>query len=425
MPTNREVAELFHEVADILDVLGERFKPEAYRRAARSIESLTEDLAQVAARNELRTIPGVGDAIEEKIGEFLKTGHIRYYDQLQKQVPPGILDLLRLPGLGPKTARRFWLELGVEGPAELADAISKGRLDGVKGFGPKKIEQIRLALAAAKGGPASARLPIEVAYPIAQRLLTELRAAPGTVKAELAGSFRRSRETVGDLDVLVTSEDPEKVFDAFSRFPEVKEVMLRGGTKESVVLTQGIQVDLRVVEPEEFGAAWVYFTGSKDHNVRLRTMAQERGLKINEYGVLRGEERVGGRTEADVYATLDLAWIPPELREDRGEIDAAAKGPLPTLVESADLVGELHVHLPADAGAGEVDRWVAAARARKLTYLGLVVASVGADEAGPPSPRWRWTDWTRYVLPGSPSVGPSRSAPRASRRTGRGSNPIT
>jgi DNA polymerase (family X) len=379
MPTNQEVAELFHEVADILDVLGERFKPEAYRRAARSIESLTEELAQVAARNELRTIPGVGDAIEEKIREYLRTGHIHYYDDLQKQVPPGILDLLRVPGLGPKTARRFWLELGVEGPAELSDAIQQGRLDGVKGFGPKKIEQIRAALVVAKGGPSGVRMPIEAAYPIAQRLATELRAGGAAEKVELAGSFRRCRETVGDLDVLVTSEDPEKVFDAFSRLPEVKSVMLRGGTKESVVLTQGLQVDLRVVEPAAFGAAWVYFTGSKDHNVRLRTMAQERGLKVNEYGVFRGETRVGGRTEEEVYAALDLAWIPPELREDRGEIDAAAQGALPRLLERGDLVGELHCHLPPGADPRDVDRLIAAARARKLAYLGLVVASVAAD----------------------------------------------
>ena len=379
MPTNHEAAERFRNIADILDVLGERFKPEAYRRASRSIESLTEDLGAIAARNELRTIPGVGDAIEEKIREYLTTGRIDYYDRMAKEVPPGILALLALPGLGPKTARRFWLELGVEGPAELADAIQQGRLDGVKGFGPKKIEQIRLALAAAGGGPAAARLPLEVAVPIARRLVAGLRAAGGVEEVELAGSFRRSRETVGDLDILVTSADPEKIFDAFSHLPEVKEVKLRGGTKETVVLTQGLQVDLRVVEPVAFGAAWQYFTGSKDHNVRLRSLARDRGLKINEYGVFRGEERVGGRTEQEVYATLDLAWIPPELREDRGEIDAAAQGPLPPLLEPNELTGDLHLHLPADTEPKAIERLLAAAQARKFHYLGVVIASVGAD----------------------------------------------
>jgi DNA polymerase (family X) len=389
MPTNREAAELFRSIADILDVLGERFKPEAYRRAARSIESLTESLTDVAARDELRTIPGIGEAIEEKIREYLATGHLRYYERLQKEVPPGILELLRVPGLGPKTARRFWVELGVEGPKELADAIEKGRLTGVTGFGPKKIAQIRAALSAAAGPGAGARLPIEDAYPIAQRLLTGLRAAGGVEQIELAGSFRRSRETVGDLDVLVTSAEPERVFETFSHLPEVKEVRLRGGTKETVVLANGLQVDLRVVEPAAFGAAWLYFTGSKDHNVHLRSIARDRGLKINEYGIFRGEERVGGRTENEMYGALDLAWIPPELREDRGEIDAAAKGPLPALVERGDLAGELHCHLPDPAGARDVDRVVAAARARKLHYLGVVVASEAADGSrttiGPPA----------------------------------------
>jgi DNA polymerase (family 10) len=379
MATNTEVAELFQGIADILDVLGERFKPEAYRRAARSIESLTESLAQVALRDELRSIPGVGDAIEEKIREYLRTGKVDYYERLQKEVPPGIRALLRVPGLGPKTARRFWLELGVEGPAELADAIQQGRLDGVKGFGPKKIEQIRLALVAAAGAPSAQRLPIEVAYPIAMRLIHGLRAAGAVQEIEAAGSFRRRRETVGDLDILVTSTDPERVFDAFTRLPEVAEVRLRGGTKETVLLTDGLQVDLRVVEPEAFGAALQYFTGSKDHNVRLRSLARERGLKINEYGVFRGEERVGGRTEPEVYATLDLAWIPPEIREDRGEIDAAAKGPVPPLVTSEDLTGELHHHVPPNASSGEVDALIATARARKLAYLGCVVAGVRSD----------------------------------------------
>ena len=381
MPTNSEAAELFRGIADVLDVLGERFKPEAYRRAARSIESLTEELAQVAARGELRTIPGVGDAIAEKIQEYLRTGRLEYFERLQKQVPPGVLALLRVPGLGPKTARRFWLELGVEGPGELTDAIQRGHLDGMKGFGPKKIEQVRLALAAAEGGPPADRVPIEVAYPIAQRLLSGLRAAGGVQEIEVAGSFRRGRETVGDLDILVTSTDPERVFDAFSHLPEVREVKLRGGTKETVVLTHGLQVDLRVVEPAAFGAALQYFTGSKDHNVRLRSLARDRGLKINEYGVFRGEERVGGRTEQEVYSALELAWIPPELREDRGEIEAAGKGPLPALVGRSDLIGELHCHLPASASERDVDRLLRSARSRGLAYLGVVVAGTGADGA--------------------------------------------
>ena len=311
VPSNAEAAAIFREIADLLDVLGEKFKPEAYRRAARSIESLTEELSAVAARNELRSIPGVGDAIEEKIRELLATGRIAYHDRLTHEVPPGLLEILRLPGLGPKTARRFWVELGVEGTAELKAAIDAGRLDGMKGFGAKKIEQIRAALSPAPAGSSGARRPIEAAYPLAMAILRALRAGAPVREAEIAGSFRRGRETVGDLDVLVTSEAPEAVFDAFSKLPEVREVRLRGGTKETVVLSNGLQVDLRVVEPEAFGAALQYFTGSKDHNVRLRSLARDRGLKVNEYGVFRGDDRVAGRTEAEVYAALGLAWIPP------------------------------------------------------------------------------------------------------------------
>ena len=384
MVSNAEAAEIFRNIADLLDVLGEKFKPEAYRRAARSIETLAEELAKVAARNELRTIPGIGEAIEEKIREYLSTGQIHYYERLKREVPPGVVELMRLPGLGPKTARRFWVELGLEGPNELSEAIAKGRLDHIKVFGPKRIEQIATALREAHAAPVAggARSPIEVVYPVAERIVRALRAVSGTEAVEVAGSFRRRRETVGDLDILATSSAPAQVFDTFSALSEVKEVRLRGGTKETVVLASGLQVDLRVVEPAAFGAALQYFTGSKDHNVHLRTIARDRGLKINEYGVFRGEERIGGRTEVEVYATLGLPWIPPELREDHGEIEAAANGALPTLVAADDLTGDLHLHLPVTATAADVERLYAAARRRHVRYLGFVVA--GVDPEGHP-----------------------------------------
>jgi DNA polymerase/3'-5' exonuclease PolX len=381
MPSNAEAAEIFRNIADLLDVLGEKFKPEAYRRAARSIETLPEDLAKFAARDELRTIPGVGEAIAEKIREYLATGQVPYYERLKHDVPPGLVELMHLSGLGPKTARRFWTDLGIEGPAELEAAIAQGRLDSVKGFGPKKIEQIRQALAAARTAPrgGSARAPIESVYPIAERIVRALRERARTDTVEVAGSFRRRRETVGDLDILVTSDEPERVFDTFSALPEVREVRLRGGTKETVLLTNGLQVDLRVVAPAAFGAALQYFTGSKDHNVHLRTIARERGLKINEYGVFRGEELVGGRTEEEVYGTLGLPWIPPELREDHGEIEAAARGAVPPLVRAQDLTGDLHVHLDPAASAADVSRLVESARTRGLSYLGVVVAGLDPD----------------------------------------------
>ncbi|MGD0249456.1 MAG: helix-hairpin-helix domain-containing protein [Thermoplasmata archaeon] len=381
MPSNAEAAEIFRNIADLLDVLGEKFKPEAYRRASRSIETLPEDLGKFAARDELRAIPGVGEAIAEKIREYLTTGQVSYYERLRREVPPGLVELMHLPGLGPKTARRFWTDLGVEGPAELEGAIAQGRLDSVKGFGPKKIEQVRTALAQARTAPASgtARVPIESAYPVAERIVRALRGRARNDVVEVAGSFRRRRETVGDLDILVTSEEPERVFDTFSALPEVREVRLRGGTKETVLLTNGLQVDLRVVEPASFGAALQYFTGSKDHNVHLRTIARDRGLKINEYGVFRGEELIGGRTEEEVYGTLGLPWIPPELREDRGEVEAAARGVVPSLVRAEDLTGELHLHLPSTATASDVTHLLRDARTRGLSYLGVVVAGVASD----------------------------------------------
>ena len=381
MASNAQAAEIFRNIADLLDVLGEKFKPEAYRRASRSLETLSEDLATIAARDELRSIPGVGDAIAEKIREYLATGQVPYYERLKREVPPGVVELMRLPGLGPKTARRFWVELGLEGPGELADAIAKGRLDHVKGFGPKKIAQIASVLKETRAAPVPGglRSPLETVYPIAERIVEALRKVAGTEAVEVAGSFRRRRESVGDLDILATSGSPEKVFDTFSALPGVREVRLRGGTKETVLFTSGLQVDLRVVEPAAFGAALQYFTGSKDHNVHLRTIARERGLKINEYGVFRGEERIGGRTEVEVYATLGLPWIPPELREDRGEIEAAAKGTLPTLVTAKDLTGDVHVHLPPSASPEDVRRLWDSAQARGLSYLGVVIAGIGSD----------------------------------------------
>lgn len=379
MPSSTEAVGLLREIADLLDLQGERFKPEAYRRAARSVETLSEELVAVAGRGGLREVPGVGAAIDEKLREYLATGRIGYLDRLRAEIPAGLVEMMRLPGIGPKTTRRFWTELGVTDRAELLRAIEGGRLTGLKGFGPRKIEQVRSALAAAASGPAPGRRPIEELFPIAHAIRAMLLETAPTERVEIAGSFRRGRETVGDLDILVTSLAPEKVFDRFSALPEIAEVRMRGGTKETVLLRSGLQVDLRVVEPEAFGAALQYFTGSKEHNVRLRSLARDQGLKINEYGVFRGEERVGGRTEEEVYRLLGLSWIPPELREDHGEIDAARAGKLPRLVELRDLRGEMHVHLPPEATEASLAGVRVAAAALGLEYVGIVVATPRPD----------------------------------------------
>jgi len=363
-------AEIFREIADLLDVLGERFKPEAYRRAARSLDALGEDLAGLARDGKLDEIPGVGEAIGEKIREYLRDGRIAYRDRLARQVPPGLVELLKVPGLGPKTVRRFWIELGIDGPAALAAAVEAGKLDGVKGFGPTKLQQIRTALRAA---PTGARIGLLQATRVADALVAGLRAAAPVDRIEIAGSFRRGRETVGDLDLLVLSPEPEAVFDAFGRLPEVAEVLLRGGTKETVRLRTGLQVDLRIVPARSYGAALQYFTGSKDHNVRLRSRARDLGLKVNEYAVARDDHYVAGATEAEVYEALGLREIPPELREDRGEIDLAEAGRLPTLLPYDGIRGDLHVHARelegARAGAGP-----------GATYVGWVLPNGTAPE---------------------------------------------
>lgn len=382
MPTNAEAAELLRSIADLLDLTGERFKPEAYRRAARSIETLPEPLSRYAARGELREIPGVGEAIAEKMEEYLRSGQIAYHDRLQKEIPAGVLTLMRLPGLGPKTARRLWTDLQIDGPEALRTAIEAGRLKAVKGFGPRKIDNFRKAVAA-EAPPTGKRIPIVEAYGVAQRLLAELKPSlANDERAEAAGSLRRGRETIGDLDLLVSSLRPREVFDAAARLPEVREVVLRGDTKMTVRLQSHLQVDLRVVEPESFGSALVYFTGSKDHNIRIRSLAREKGLKINEYGVYRADERLAGHSEVDVYHALGLPWIPPEIREDRGEVEAAGDGHLPVLLEPADLKGELHWHVPPDASVEGIDAILAEARRRRFEYVGAVID--GLDERGDP-----------------------------------------
>ncbi|HLH29221.1 MAG TPA: helix-hairpin-helix domain-containing protein, partial [Acidimicrobiales bacterium] len=326
------------------------------------------DIRAVATRGQLDEIPGVGAAISEKIQEYLRDGKIAYYERIRAEVPPGVVELMRLSGFGPKTARRFWTDLGVEGPAELLAALDAGRLQGMSGFGPKKIENLRAALTSTTSP--GRRIPLPEAYELAERLLAELRAAP-VDQLVVAGSLRRRRESVGDLDILATSRDPPKVLDAFIALPERVEVKLKGPTKATILVTGGVQVDLRVVEPASFGAAWQYFTGSKDHNVELRSLAKDRGLKVNEYGVFRGDERIAGATEEEVYRAFDLPWIPPEIREGRGEIAAAAAGTLPPLVEERELLGDLHVHL-ASLERRELDRALGRARERGWAYVGLV-----------------------------------------------------
>jgi DNA polymerase/3'-5' exonuclease PolX len=378
--SGEKLVDALREIADLLDLAGERFKPEAYRRAARSLEPLVTELPRRVESDRLAEIPGVGPAIEKKIREYFAQGTIAYLERLREGVPEGVRELLKLSGVGPRTARRLWTDFGIESPAELSQAISAGRLDAAAGFGQARLAALRAAVASAGGGTDGQRRPILEVAPRAEALREWLAQEPAVERVEITGSYRRRRESIGDIDLLVSASVAEPVFERFSRFPDVASILLRGSTKETLRLKDGLQVDLRVVRLEAFGAAAQYFTGSKDHNVRLRGRARSRGLKINEYGVYRGEERIAGATEEEVYAAVGLPWIPPELREDRGEIEAAESGGLPRLVEAGDLQGEIHRHLGDDASVTTLDQLRRSALERGLGYLGIVVAILGPEK---------------------------------------------
>ncbi|MDR7402847.1 MAG: DNA polymerase/3'-5' exonuclease PolX [Armatimonadota bacterium] len=369
---NREIAAMFNDIADMLEIKGESpFRITAYRRAARALEGLTEDVAAIAARGELEEIPGIGKGIAEKIREYLETGSCKYYEELKAQLPPGLTTLMSVPEVGPKTALLLYQKLGITTIDQLEQAAREGRIRTLPRMGAKTEENILKGIALLRR--TKERLPIGQVLPHAQDLLEALRATPGVDQISLAGSLRRMKETIGDIDILVTSARPDPVMEVFTTFPRVRQVLARGPTRSSVILDVGIQADVRVVEPECFGAALQYFTGSKDHNVKLRERAVRRGLKINEYGVFRtpGDQRIAGRTEEEVYAAVGLPWIPPEIREDQGEIELAERGALPRLVELADIRGDLQMHTRWSDGADTLEEMARAARALGYEYIAV------------------------------------------------------
>jgi DNA polymerase (family 10) len=371
---NTDVARIFDEIADLLELQGaNRFRIRAYRNAARmlgTMGTLGRSVAAMVERHEnLDSLPGIGPDLAGKIGEIVATGSCALLERLRADVPAGLGTMLRLPNLGPKRVRALHDELGVRTIEQLHAAAQAGRVQTVHGFGPRLQQQI-LAATQTKL-PNIARIRLDAAEAAAQPLLARLRGLRGVVRAEVAGSLRRRKDSIGDLDLLVQSARGKQVVDAFVHHDDVREVLAAGATRASVKLKGGVQVDLRIVPSASFGAAWLYFTGSKAHNIALRRLAQQRGLKLNEYGVFRGSEKVAGRDEADVYAAVGLPPIAPELREDRGEIEAARLGRLPVLIELADLRGDLHVHTRDSDGVDDLDTLVAAARAHGLSYLAV------------------------------------------------------
>lgn len=369
---NRDIAAIFNEIADMLEVKSESpFRITAYRRAARALEGLTEDIAAIAARDELEEIPGVGKGTAEKIQEFLGTGTMKYYEELRAALPPGITTLMTVPEVGPKTALMLHERLGVKTIEDLEQAAKAGKIRALPRMGEKTEENILKGIALLRR--TKERLPIGQVLPHAQELVAALREVKEVKQISVAGSLRRMKETIGDIDILVTSANPEPVMEVFTSSPKVKQLLARGPTRSSVVLDVGIQADVRVVEPDSFGAALQYFTGSKDHNVKLRERAVRKNLKINEYGVFTvpGDRRVAGRTEEEVYSSVGLPWIPPEIREDQGEIELADRGALPRLVERSNIRGDLQMHTRWSDGADSVEEMARAAKALGYEYIAI------------------------------------------------------
>ena len=376
MPThNADIAAVFGEIADLLEIRGDNpFRIRAYRNAARTISEFGRDIKTLFdSGGELPKLPGVGADLAGKIHEIATTGGCKLLTQLHRQFPAAVTELLRIPGLGPKRVRTLYTELDVRTVEDLRKAARDGRIREVPGFGEKIESQI---LRAVQTAPAHGerRFPLATATQYAESLLAHVRAIPGVTRAEMAGSYRRRRDTVGDLDILACAEgDAFGVMERFCAYDEVKEVLASGAARASVVLKSGLQVDLRLTPAASHGAALHYFTGSKAHNIAVRRIAQMQGLKLNEYGVYRdrGRERIAGDTEASVFAALGLPYIEPELREDRGEIEAARAGRLPNLITLADLRGDLHMHTKASDGRNTVLEMAQAARAAGLTYIAI------------------------------------------------------
>jgi DNA polymerase (family 10) len=369
--TNADIAAAFEQTADLLELQNANpFRVRAYRNAARVVGELKLDLAaHVAAGRPLPKLPGIGADLGAKIAEIATTGHLAALERLRKQVPAGLDELLQLPGLGAKRVRALYEELHVHTMAQLLRAARDGRIRTLPGFGAKTEEHIAAAIDKHLGTVKRFKLATAAQY--AHALLGFLGQGPGVGEAVAAGSLRRCRDTVGDLDLLVTAPDGAAVCRHFGSYPDVREVLQMGDTKAAVVLKSGLQVDLRVVPQESYGAALMYFTGSKAHNIRMRNLAIDRGLKLNEYGLFKGARRVAGATEEEVFAALDMPWIAPELREDRGEIEAALKRALPKLVELPDLRGDLHAHTDWSDGNASLEAMAEAARAHGLAYLAI------------------------------------------------------
>jgi len=367
---NQDIANIFYRIAEILEIQGENpFKIRAYIKAAQTVESYTKELSEIKDTEELKELPGIGEKIALKIKEIVETGRLEMYEKLKKSEFASLIALLDVPGMGPKHVRLVYDKFGIKTIDQLEKAARRGKLRDLPGLGEKTEQNILKGIEQDRRH--KERFPLGVILPKAESIVSELKKVNEVKDVSLGGSLRRMKETIGDVDILVSSSKPKNVSDTFIKLPEVKNVLSKGSTKSSVVTKDGFQMDLRVVKPESYGAALHYFTGSKAHNIRIRSLGVERGLKINEYGVYKGKRSIGGKTEEEVFKSVGLPYIPPEIREDWGEIEAAQKGKLPHLVKLKDIRGDLHVHSNWTDGRSTIEEMAKAAQKFGYQYIAL------------------------------------------------------
>lgn len=372
-----EVVEMLNDIADMLEMKGESaFRVRAYREAARRLESLEEDITVLAVQGRLTDIQGIGESIAGKITEYVTTGRSTYRDQLAKTLPVGLSEILAIPGVGAKKAKIFYDNLGISTVDELEEAAKAHKLRELPNIREKTEQNVLEGIRRLK--QQTGRLLLGVALPAAEEIIRQLRSESSVERIDVGGSIRRMQETIGDIDILVSSSTPKEAIEAFTNLPAAKSVIAKGKTKASVLTHQDLQIDLRVVSPDDWGAALQYFTGSKDHNIRLRSIAESRGLKISEYGIFRVDtgEKLAGREECEIYETLGMACMPPELRTATGEIEAAMEGRLPELIELSDIRGDLHAHTNWSDGANPIEAMAEAAMALGYEYLAISDHSV-------------------------------------------------
>jgi len=368
---NEEIARIFYFMADMLDMKNVAWKPIAYRKAARNIESLSEDLAEIYKRGGIKAleeIPGIGVAISGKIEEYIKTGKVQSFEKMKAEMPVKIEELMNIEGLGPKRIILLYKKLKIRNLKELEAAIKAGKVKNLPGMGIKSQENITKAISFAK--TSGQRKPLGFALPIAREIVSLLKSQNYIDKVEIAGSTARRKEAVGDLDILITSTKPQKAIEFFTKMPAVTRVLAKGPTKATIIYND-IQSDARVLKPEEFGSAMQYFIGSKDHNVALRRIAIKKGYKLNEYGLFKGEKRIAGTDEKEIYSKLGMKWVEPELRENRGEIEAAMQNKLPKLVELKDIRGDLHMHTNYSDGLNTIEEMARACKTLGYDYCAI------------------------------------------------------